>query len=90
LLRDVLVRELGAQGVSADEAGASSDDFIEEVAGDIGVTPGAVLEPQVPLDTDDLGAQWASDAMESIGLTRRHGLMLVVAHAAFVDDAWER
>ncbi len=88
LLRDVVARSLMASGGPGEEATMRSDGLIEQVAQDVGVSAEPVRAPALPLDTDDLGAPWAGEAMEAIGLTARHGLILVVAHAAFVDAAW--
>ncbi|MFP4601148.1 MAG: hypothetical protein ACLFVJ_23065, partial [Persicimonas sp.] len=54
LLRDVLARELVVRNIPADEAAEQIHDFIEKLAHDLGAEPAPVLEPELPLDTDDL------------------------------------
>lgn len=85
LLRDVLVRHLAKAEIPHEQATARVDTFIETLARELGIDADAALGVAVPLPVGNPEAPWAADAMEAVGLSRRHGLMLVLGHGAFVQ-----
>lgn len=85
LLRDLLVRQLLERGLPLEEACRGADGFVAKVVVELEVDPAPIIGPKLPLDTSDLEADWAADVMEAVGLSRRHGMMLVISHAAFLD-----
>ena len=88
LLRDILARARRDPHGDLEEYDARCDSFVAEICDDLAVDAEPVLAQTFPLDTSDLQARWAADAMAWLGLPEKTGLMLVVGHASFADEDW--